>query len=395
MARAPGNVLAFLQRVWEPALKVAGEEAREMRAIAREEGVQELESHDWWYYAGKLQKRKYDLDEAELMPYLSLDNAREAMFDVARRLYGVTFHRREDIPPYLPGVEVYEAREHDGAHLGVLYMDYFTRAGKSAGAWMTEFRHHEQENGQERHAHVSLVFNFPPAASGSPVLLNLDNVETLFHEFGHALHGFFSRGDYRRVAGVLPHDMVELPSQFLENWAMEPGLLKLHARHVDTGEPIPDSLLRKIRESRRFNQGFATVEYVAAALLDMEWHARVPAPRQDVNDFERAAMERHGLIKEILPRYRSTYFSHVFNGEYAAGYYAYLWAEVLDADAFEAFKESGDIYNRELAARFRQHVLAEGGHGDPMQQYVKFRGAPPSERPLLVKRGLVADTCEE
>ena len=325
------------------------------------------------------------------MPYLTLDNAREGMFEVAARLYGVTFHRRTDIPAYRPDVETYEVKERDGTHLGVLYMDYFTRPGKSAGAWMTEFRHYAREKDKELFPHVSLVFNLPPAVDVKPVLLNWDNGETLFHEFGHALHGFFSRGAYQRVAGVLPLDMVELPSQFLENWAREPEVLKRYARHVDTGEPMPDTLIEKPQASQHFNQGFATVEYVAAALLDMDWHVRAVLPPRDVIAFERALLKEHGLIREIVPRYRSTYFAHVFSGEYDAGYYVYLWAEVLDVDAFQAFKESGDIYNQELAARFRQHVLAEGGLGDPMQQYVKFRGALPSETPLLRKRGLLAD----
>ncbi|MDR2129568.1 MAG: M3 family metallopeptidase [Odoribacteraceae bacterium] len=392
MARSSDQVYAFLERVWEPALKVAREELREMQEIARAEGWEgALESWDWWYYAEKLRKQKYDLDEMEIMPYLVLDSVREGMFEVATRLYGVTFQRREDIPSYRADVEVYEVKERDGVPLGVLYMDYFTRVGKSAGAWMTEFRHYSKVGERVLSPQVSLVFNFPPATKGKPVLLSWDNVETLFHEFGHALHGFFSRGEYRRVAGVLPMDMVELPSQFLENWAREPEVLKGYAKHVDTGEPMPDELIRKIRNSRHFNQGFATVEYIAASLLDLDWHARERSQAYDVNEFERASLEEYGLIKEILPRYRSTYFAHIFSGEYAAGYYVYLWAEVLDADAFQAFKESGDIYNPELAAKFRQHVLAEGGFGDPMAQYVKFRGTPPSERSLLLKRGLVKE----
>jgi peptidyl-dipeptidase Dcp len=386
MAHTPDQVYTFLERVWTPALKVAKEESRAMREIA---GGGELESWDWWYYAEKLRKQKYDLDEAELMPYLALDSVREGMFDVANRLYGITLQRRADIPAYRPDVECYEVKERDGSHLGVLYMDYFTRAGKSAGAWMTEFRHYSREGDREHFPLVSLVFNFSPAVDGKPVLLTWDNVETLFHEFGHALHGFFSRGDYQRVAGVLPRDMVELPSQFLENWAREPEVLKGYAKHVETGAPMPDELIRKIQASRHFNQGFATVEYLAAALLDMDWHSQGASHHYDVNDFEAASMEEYGLLKEILPRYRSTYFSHVFDGEYAAGYYVYLWAEVLDADAFQAFKDSGDIYNQELAAKFRRHVLTEGGFGDPMEQYVKFRGASPSERPLLEKRGLI------
>ena len=210
----------------------------------------------------------------------------------------------------------------------------------------------------------------------------------MFHEFGHALHGFFIRGDYKRIAGTIPHDMVEMPSQIMENWAGEPEVLKMYARHYKTGEPMPDALIQKIQESGHFNQGFATVEYVAAALLDMDWYSQTTSREYDVNAFEKASMDKHGLIKEILPRYRTTYFSHIFDGGYSAGYYVYLWAEVLDADAFQAFKDSGDIYNAELAARLRKYILSEGGYDDPMKQYIKFRGQTPSEIPLLKKRGL-------
>ena len=389
MAKTPEAVHAFLERVWTPALKVAKQELAEMQKIANKEGMREkLESWDWWYYAEKLRKQKYDLDESEMMPYLKLENVRDGMFEVANKLYGITLEKRTDIPLYHPEVETYEVKDVDGSSLGILYLDYFTRASKSAGAWMTEFRHYTKENGKEEMPLVSVVYNFSPAVGDAPVLLTWDDTETMFHEFGHALHGFFTRGDYQRIAGTIPHDMVELPSQVMENWASEPEVLKMYAKHYQTGEPMPDALIKKIQESGHFNQGFATVEYVAASLLDMDWYSQTEPQQFDVNAFEKASMDKYGLIKEILPRYRSTYFSHIFDGGYSAGYYVYLWAEVLDADAFQAFKASGDIYNKELAAKFRKYILSEGGYDDPMGQYVKFRGQQPSEEPLLMKRGL-------
>ena len=389
MAKTPAAVFDFLGRVWEPALKVAERELAEMQAIADGEGLGDrLRSWDWWYYAEKLRKQKYDLDENEMKPYLRLENVREGMFLVANRLYGVTLRQRTDVPVYYPGVEVYEVNDADGTLLGLLYMDYFTRESKSGGAWMTEFRGYTERDGKVEVPLVSLVYNISPAKEGEPVLLSWDNTETLFHEFGHALHGFFTKGKYRRVAGTIPRDMVELPSQVMENWASEPEVLRMYARHYETGEPMPDEMIGKIQESGHFNQGFATVEFIAAALLDMEWHSVAEEGEFDVEEFERGFAGKYGLPEEILPRYRTTYFSHIFDGGYAAGYYVYLWAEVLDADTFNAFKASGDIFNRELAERFRKYVLAEGGYADAMEQYVKFRGEEPSEEALLEKRGL-------
>lgn len=389
MAKTSKAVFDFLGRVWEPALKVAKQELAEMQAIADKEGLgDKLQCWDWWYYAEKLRKQKYDLDENEMKPYLSLENVREGMFHVANKLYGITLQQRTDVPVYYPGVEVYEVKEADGSSLGLLYMDYFTRASKSGGAWMTEFRSYTEKNGKVELPLVSLVYNISPAAKGEPVLLSWDNTETMFHEFGHALHGFFTRGKYHRIAGTIPRDMVELPSQVMENWASEPEVLKVYAKHYQTGETMPDELIAKIQESGHFNQGFATVEYIAASLLDMEWNSITTEGDQDVEAFEKAAMDKYGLIPEIKPRYRTTYFSHVFDGGYAAGYYVYLWAEVLDADTFNAFKASGDIYNQELATKFRKYVLSEGGYADPMSQYIKFRGETPTEDALLQKRGL-------
>ncbi|MCL2739557.1 MAG: M3 family metallopeptidase [Bacteroidales bacterium] len=389
MAKTTDNVYDFLNRIWTPALQVVKEELAAMQKIAdRERAGFDIESWDWWYYAEKLRKQKYDLDESEIRPYLLLENVRDGMFYVANQLYGITFEKREDISVYHKDVEVFEVKEADGAHLAVFYVDYAVRLGKSAGAWCTGFRNYLKTEDEEVFPLVSIVCNYPRPIEDKPVLLSWDEAETLFHEFGHALHGFFTRGDYRRIAGDLPHDMIELPSQIMEHWAGEPQVLKEYAKHYQTGIPMPDVLINKITNSAHFNQGFMTVEYVAAALLDLDWYSLNQTFEGDVNAFEKAAMDKKGLIKEMLPRYRSTYFSHIFDGGYSAGYYAYLWAEVLDSDAFSAFKQSGDIYNQELASKFRKYILAEGGLDDPMEQYKRFRGQAPSEEPLLKKRGL-------
>ena len=389
MAATPQNVFGFLDRIWTPALQVAKKELTDMQKIANQGGAKyQLELWDWWYYAEKLRKQKYDLDESEIKPYLKLENVRDGMFLVANKLYGITFEKRTDIPLYHPDVETFEVKEADGTHLAIFYLDYAVRPGKSAGAWCTGFRSYLKTEDKEILPLVSVVCNYPRPVGDAPVLLSWDEAETLFHEFGHALHGFFSRGDYRRIAGNIPHDMVELPSQIMENWASEPQVLKEYAKHYQTGAPMPDALIKKIANSGHFNQGFMTVEYVAASLLDMEWYSMKQPFSGEVNAFEQTVLNNKGLIKEILPRYRSTYFSHIFDGGYSAGYSVYLWAEVLDSDAFNAFKQSGDIYNQDLAAKFRKYILAEGGFDDPMQQYVRFRGAEPSETPLLEKRGL-------
>ncbi|MCL1973554.1 MAG: M3 family metallopeptidase [Bacteroidetes bacterium] len=389
MAATPQNVYEFLHRLWTPALKVAKQELAAMQTIADREGADfKLELADWWYYAEKLRKEKYDLDESETRPYLQLEQVRDGMFYVANKLYGITFEKRTDIPLYHPDVETFEVKEADGTHLAILYLDYAVRPGKSAGAWCTGFRNYLKTEESEILPLVSIVCNFPRPIDNNPVLLSWDETTTLFHEFGHALHGFFTRGDYRRIAGDIPHDMVELPSQIMENWAGEPQVLKAYAKHHQTGAVMPDALIQKIANSSLFNQGFMMVEYVAASLLDLDWYTLTDSFSGDVNAFEQTSMDKIGLIKEIIPRYRSTYFSHVFDGGYSAGYYVYRWAEVLDSDAFDAFKLSGDLFNKELAAKFRKYILAEGGYDDPMEQYKRFRGQAPSEESLLKKRGL-------
>ncbi|NLA16316.1 MAG: M3 family metallopeptidase [Bacteroidales bacterium] len=391
MAGTPEAVYSFLKRVWEPALRVVKEELAAMQQIANREGADfTLESWDWWYYAEKLRKEKYDLDEQEIKPYFQLENVRDGMFYVANQLYGLTFKKHTDIPVYDPEVETYEVIDKDGSHLAILYLDYPARGGKNAGAWCSGMRRYKKlEDGTEQLPLVTVTTNFPARVDDQPVLLSWDETETLFHEFGHALHSFFSRGDYRRVCGSIPRDMIELPSQIDEHWAIQPQVLEVYARHYETGEPMPEELINKLVNSSHFNQGFITVEFIAAALLDMDYHSATEEKEYDVNTFEKETLKKYGLIEEILPRYRSTYFSHIFSGGYAVGYYVYLWAEILDTDAFEAFVESGDIFNQEYAEKFRKYILAEGGLDEPMLQYVRFRGKEPTEIPLLRHRGLL------
>ena len=314
-----------------------------------------------------MKKAKYDLDEEMLRPYFKLENVRQGVFDVATRLYGLKFEERTDIPIYHPDVSVFEVKEAGGRHVGILFVDYFPRASKRGGAWMSEFRQQTKQNGKDIRPVVYNVGNFSKPTADKPSLLSLEEVETLFHEFGHALHGLLSDCTYKTLAGSnVARDFVELPSQIMENWATEPAVLKQYARHYETGEPMPDDLIEKIQKSRYFNQGFATTEYLAASFLDMDWHTRVaPDAKIDVLAFENESLGRIGLIPEIISRYRSSYFNHIFAGGYSAGYYAYMWAEVLDADAFQAFKETGDIFNPQVAKAFRDNILSRGGTEEP------------------------------
>jgi len=389
MAKTPATVDAFLNKLMVASLPVAKAELSEMQKIADAEGASfKLQSWDWWYYAEKLRKQKYDLDENELKPYFSLDNVRNGMFAVAGKLYGITFTKVTNLPVYQKDVETFEVKEADGSHLGILYLDYYPRSSKSGGAWCTDFQSAGWENGKKVDPVVSMVCNFTPPTGDIPALLNWDETSTLFHEFGHALHGLFTKGKYTRTAGSVPQDYVELPSQVMENWASEPEVLKMYAKHYKTGEIIPDNLVNKIEKSGLFNQGFITVEYLAASILDLDYHKLNTPAKVEPEAFEKEAMSKIGLIPEILPRYRSTYFAHIFSGGYAAGYYVYIWAAVLDADAFDYFKQSGNIFNPELAAKFRKYCLAESGDDEGMIQYKKFRGQEPSMDPLLKRRGL-------
>ena len=390
MAKDSKTVDKFLIDIFNPAQQLAKKELAEMQAIADEEGANiKLEGWDWWYYAEKLRKAKYAFDENQIKPYLTVDNVRNGMFMAANKLYGVTFTQNTNLPVYYPGVETYEVKEANGDFLGILYMDYYPRESKSGGAWCTSFRESGHDiNGKKIYPVVSLVMNFTPASGDTPALLTWDETETMWHEFGHSLHAFFSDGLYSRTCGNVPHDYVEMPSQIMENWVAEPEVIRMYAKHYQTGEPMPDSLITKIENSALFNQGFMTTELIAASILDMKFHELTEVKDLDVDAFEKEQMDAIGLMKEILPRYRSTNFSHIFNGGYSAGYYAYTWAEVLDKDAFNYFKSSGDLFNPELAASFRKNCLQECGNDEGMVQYRKFRGQDPDYEPYLKARGL-------
>ncbi len=391
MARTPDKVFGFLQKVWDPALEVAKKEVVALQQMIDDEGKGfKLQAWDWWYYAEKLRKQKYDLDEETLSNYFVLENVRDGAFDVANKLYGLQFEKLSDIPVYHPDVQAFEVKDKNGSHVGILYMDFYPRASKRAGAWMSEYRAQHRENGKDIRPVVTTNFNFTKPVGDQPALLTSDEVLTTFHEFGHALHGLLSQTTYKSLSGTsVTRDFVELPSQIMENWAMEPEVLKSYAIHYQTGETIPEELIQKIQESRFFNQGFTTVEYLSAALLDMKYHTLTTGTADiDVTEFEKNTLTEAGLIPEIVVRYRSPYFSHVFSGGYSAGYYSYIWAEILDADAFQAFKESGNIFDPAIAAAFKMNVLEKGGTRDPMVLYETFRGKEPGIEPLLEKRGL-------
>lgn len=389
MAKTDENVNNLVNRVWSYAIPRAKEEAADMQEMIDAEGGNfKLAPWDWWYYAEKVRKAKYDLNEDELKPYFSLDNVREGAFMVANKLYGITFTELKNMPVYHPDVKVFEVKDENGKHLAVFYADYFPRAGKRAGAWMSNFRESYVKDGKEIRPVIYNVCNFTKPAGDVPSLLTIDEVQTLFHEFGHALHGMLTKCNYLRVSGTsVARDFVELPSQINEHWATAPEVLKMYAKHYQTAEIIPDSLIAKMENASKFNQGFATTEFLAAGILDMRWH-EISEPKEfDVRAFERNVAKEIGLIDEITFRYRSTYFSHIFTNDYCAGYYSYVWAEVLDADAFDAFKEHG-IFDPATAKSFRENILEKGGSEDPMALYKKFRGADPNPESLLHNRGL-------
>jgi len=387
MAKNPKTVYEFLYKLWEPALAVAQKERDAMQNMIRKEGgTFTVASWDWWYYAEKIKMAEFDLDEEALRPYFKMENVRQGAFDVASKLYGIEFLERKDIPTYADDVQVFEVKEKDGSHIGVLYTDYFLRGGKRPGAWMGSFRSFGRIGDSVVTPVVFNVGNFSGPTAGKPALLSLEEVETLFHEFGHALSGLLSQRSYDNTG--LPRDGIELPSQIMENWARHPDVMKSYARHYATNAPIPDVLLQKIVKSETFNQGFASVEYLAASLLDLDWHTLTDTTLVNALDFESASLARIRLIPEIVSRYRSPYFAHIFSGGYSAGYYSYIWAEVLDADAFEAFKEKG-LFDQSTAAAFRKNILELGGTEDPMVLYERFRGKKPTIEPLLKKRGLL------
>lgn len=389
MAKTPARVTEFLDKLWAPAVEMAKLELSELQKIADKEGDGiKIQPWDWWFYSEKIRKEKYDLDENELRPYFKLENVRKGAFLLAKELFGIEFKKLEGIQVYDPEVEVFEVTEENGNHIGVFYTDFFPRSGKGGGAWMSSFRDQYKFRGENITPVIVNVCNFTRPTDKQPSLLSLEEVETLFHEFGHALHGMLSNTIYPRLSGTsVSRDFVELPSQIMENWVFEPEFLKLYAFHYETGDVIPEELIRKIENSSKFNQGFATLEYLAASYLDMDWHTLTDTTISDVNDFEKKSMDRIGLIPEIEPRYRSTYFAHIFSGDYSSGYYSYIWAEVLDADAFQAFKENG-LFDRKTGMSFRRNILEKGGTEEPMKLYIKFRGKEPSVEPLLKNRGL-------
>jgi peptidyl-dipeptidase Dcp len=385
MAKTPEKVNEFLLGLWKPALERAKGEAADMQGIIdQEKGGFKLATWDWWYYAEKLRKAKYELDDSALRPYFKLENVQKGVFTLAEKLYGVTFVERHDIPIYHPEVKVFEVHEADGRLLGILYMDFFPRDSKQGGAWSGAFRSSFYQKGKRVIPFSTLVCNFTKPTPGTPSLLSIDEVSTLFHEFGHSLNTLFTESVYH--GNFAPQDSVELPSQIMEHWVLEPEMLKLYARHYKTGEVIPAALVDKLKKSSLFNQGFETVEYLAASFLDMAWHNLESALNVNVTRFEDKVMAGIGLIPEILPRYRSTYFSHIHGG-YEAGYYSYIWAGVLDADAFEAFKETS-LFNRKTATSFRKNILEKLGTEDAMALYKRFRGREPKEDALLKNRGL-------
>ncbi len=390
MAKTPENVFKLLDQLWAPALKVAKKERQMMQDMIYAEGKKfRLESWDWWYYAEKIRQKKYALNEEEIKPYFEVNNVVKGVFNVATKLWGLQFSELSDIPVYHPDVKAYEVKDRNGEHVAVFYTDYFPRESKRGGAWMSVFTKQYKSGNRFIHPVVFNVGNFDKPTGDRPALLSLENVETLFHEFGHALHGMLSDCTYESLSGTsTPSDFVEFPSQVMEHWAFHPESLKDYAFHYKTGEPIPDQLAKKITAAGTFNQGFGTVEFLAAAYLDMYYHTLTDAEEVDVNAFEDGVASKIGLIPEIIFRYRSTYYNHIFSGEYSAGYYSYIWSEVLDADAFAAFEATGDIFNQDLASKLRSHVLSRGGTEDAMEMYVKFRGKEPDIKALIEKRGL-------
>jgi peptidyl-dipeptidase Dcp len=387
MAKTPERVFDFLGQVWSYAIPAAkAEVAAQQELINKEGGKFKLEPWDWWYYSEKIKKEKYDLDDEITRPYFQIDNVMEGMFYVASRLYGLTFTKRNDIPKYHPDVNTFEVTR-NGKHVGVLIIDNYPRQSKRGGAWCGAFRSQRRDiKGKMITPVVTIVTNSTPPSADKPSLLTAGEAETLFHEFGHALHSLLSNITY--PGSSVPRDFVELPSQIMEHWVLEPEVLKVYAKHYQTGEVIPSEIIEKLDKASKFNVGFNTTEFLAAALLDMEYHSLTEPAELDIRDFENKAMAKWGLIPEIKPRYRSTYFNHIWAGGYSAGYYSYYWCEMLDADAFQAFKETGDIFNKEIASKFEKEILSRGGTRDPLEMYIAFRGKEPGVDALLINRGL-------
>ena len=389
MAHDAKTVDTFLESVWAPSLKAAKREAAELQKLMNKDLPGEtLQPWDWWYYTEKLRKEKYDLNEEELKPYFELNNVRNGAFQLAHDLFGINFEKLEGMPVYNPEVEVFKVTYADGGLVGILYTDYFPRAGKRPGAWMNNIcNQYIDADGVDHRPVIINVGNFNKPTQGNPSLLSMDDVETLFHEFGHALHGLLSKATYKSLAGTnTPRDFVELPSQFMENYCYHPQVMKTYAFHYQTGEVMPDELIEKINRASTFNEGFVMTELLSASILDMDYHKMTTTEAFDVNAFEVASMKKMQMIPQIITRYRSTFYNHIFTTGYAAGYYSYTWSAVLDADAFAAFVETGDIYNPEVAARYL-HLLEQGGTRDAQELYLEFRGKPADPKHLLNKKG--------
>ena len=389
MAKDAKTVDAFLESVWEPSLKAAKREARELQKLLSQDlPGEKLQPWDWWFYTEKLREAKYDLNEEELKPYFELNNVRNGAFQLAHELFGINFEKLEGMPVYNPEVEVFKVTYADGSLVGILYTDYFPRAGKRPGAWMNNIcNQYVDANGVDHRPVIINVGNFNKPTQGNPSLLSMDDVETLFHEFGHALHGLLSKATYKSLAGTnTPRDFVELPSQFMENYCYHPQIMKTYAFHYQTGEVMPDELIEKINRASTFNEGFVMTELLSASILDMDYHKMTTTDAFDVNAFEEASMKNMQMIPEIITRYRSTFYNHIFTTGYAAGYYSYTWSAVLDADAFAAFVETGDILNPEVAKRYL-HLLEQGGTRDAQELYLEFRGKPADPKHLLKKKG--------
>lgn len=393
MAKTPSKVMDFLNQLWEPALAKAKVEEAEIKEMMAKEGIADaVKPYDWRYYSEKIRKSKFDLDEQELRPYFSLEATTNGVFMVCEKLYGLKFQQLNNIPTYHPDVTAWEVQEKDGKPIGLLFMDFFPRDSKRGGAWMTSYRPQKMENGKRIPPIISIVCNFSKPTENTPALFTFDEVTTYFHEFGHALHGLLSNVTYKSLAGTsVPRDFVELPSQVMENWASDPEVLKMYAKHYKTGETIPDALIQKLENAGTYGQGFATVEYLASSFLDMDFHMQTKPISGTAADFEKASMQKIGLIEAIVPRHKANYFSHIFAGGYSAGYYSYIWSGVLDTDAFDQFKQT-TLFNKEKANSFRKNILEKGGTEEPMDLYKRFRGSEPSIEPLLRKRGLDTKT---
>ncbi|MBJ05330.1 MAG: peptidase M3 [Flavobacteriales bacterium] len=390
MLKSPEEVYDLLIQLWKPSINRAKLEVKDMQRVVDSEGHDfQIAAWDWWQYSEKVRKAKYDLDESAIKPYLSLDNALKGVFNTTNKLWGITFTEIFDIDLYHPDARIWKVNDKDGSHLGIFIGDYFTRSNKRGGAWMSSFKGQSNLDGRERPIVVN-VCNFPAPVGDNPSLISFDNLITLFHEFGHAMHGILTNVTYPSMAGTSgPRDFTEFPAQILEHWASEPEILKSFATHFETGETIPNNLIDKILNASKFNQGFINTEYLAASLLDMDWHTISHLEEiKDANDFEKKSMKKYGLISEIAPRYRSTYFAHIFSGGYSSGYYSYVHSAVLDSDGFEAFKETGDVFDPNLASKLRKHVYEKGSTEEAMDLYTQFRGRKPLIEPLLKVRGL-------